>query len=117
MSDWHEVSKTGDLADGTMKTVDVAGRQILLARVGDRYYAVDNRCPHLGGNLSAGTLQGTVVTCPLHHSQFDLVDGHVVQWTDWAGLLSTVSKALKPPRPLKTYEIKVEGDRVLLSGL
>ncbi len=117
MDTFQEAGKAGDLADGKMKMVDVAGHKILLARVGDRYYAADNRCPHLGGNLSAGTLAGTIVTCPLHHSQFDLVDGHVVRWTDWTGLLSTVNQALKSPRPLKTYEVKVEGDRILVGGL
>ncbi len=44
----------------------------LLARVGDKYYAADNRCPHMGGKLSPGKLEGTVVTCPRHGSQFDL---------------------------------------------
>lgn len=116
MADFQEIGKTGDLADGAMKKVDIAGRQVLLARVGDRYYAAEERCPHLGTGLSGGTLQGTVLTCPAHHSQFDLTDGHVVRWTDWTGILSTVSKALKPPRPLKTYEVRVEGDRILIGG-
>jgi hypothetical protein len=40
-----EVSKTGELQDGTMREVSVNGREILLARVGDRYYAAGNRCP------------------------------------------------------------------------
>lgn len=42
----------------------VKGQEILVARVGDNYYSVDNRCPHMGGNLSKGNLEGTIVTCP-----------------------------------------------------
>jgi 3-phenylpropionate/trans-cinnamate dioxygenase ferredoxin subunit len=86
-----------------MTQVSVGGREILVARVGDRYYSADNRCPHMGGNLSQGTLEGTILTCPRHHSQFDLTDGHVVRWTDWTGILLATGKLLKSPRPIKTH--------------
>jgi len=116
MSDWIEVGRIGDLADGQVKTVSMGGKQILLARVGDRYLAADNRCPHLGGNLSAGTLEGTVITCPLHHSQFDLADGHVVRWTDWTGVMASVAKTLRSPRPIRTYGVRIDGDAILVEG-
>ena len=114
MSNLVEVGKTGELADGTMKKVLVQGREILLARVGDSYYATDNRCPHMGGRLSEGKLEGTVVTCPLHGSQFDLSDGRVVRWLRGAGLISRIGKVLKSPRPLTVYNVKVEDDSVLI---
>jgi 3-phenylpropionate/trans-cinnamate dioxygenase ferredoxin subunit len=116
MGEWIEVAKTGDLADGQVKMVKVEGLQILLARVGDRYLAADNRCPHLGGSLSAGKLEGTIITCPLHHSQFDLTDGHVVRWTDWSGVMASVSKAVRPPRPIKTHAVRIEGDAILVEA-
>jgi len=114
MGDLVPVGEIGGLADGTMKSVLVKGREILLARVADEYYAADNRCPHMGGKLSQGKLEGTVVTCPRHGSQFDLTDGRVVRWLKGSGLLSKVGKALKSPRPLATYNVKVEGDRILI---
>ena len=114
MRNWVELGKTGELADGAMKEAVIEGREILLARVGDSYYAADNRCPHLGGRLSEGSLEGAVVTCPRHGSQFDLSDGRVVQWLKSSGLISTVSKVIKPPRPLTTYNVKVEDDRILI---
>jgi len=95
MGDLVQVGDTGELADGTMKSVLVKGREILLARVADAYYAADNRCPR-------------------HGSQFDLTDGRVVRWLKGSGLLSKVGKALKSPRPLATYNVKVEGDRILI---
>ena len=107
-----EAGKTSDFKDGTKKKVLVQGHEILLAMVEDKYYATENRCPHLGGNLSAGKLEATVVTCPRHGSQFDLRDGKVVRWLKGAGLLSAVGKAMKPPKPLKTYNVKIEGDAV-----
>jgi 3-phenylpropionate/trans-cinnamate dioxygenase ferredoxin subunit len=114
MGDLVQVGDTGELADGTMKSVLVKGREILLARVADAYYAADNRCPHMGAKLSQGKLEGTVVTCPRHGSQFDLTDGGVVRWLKGSGLIFKVSKALKSPRPLVTYNVKVEGDRILI---
>ncbi len=59
-----EIATTDELMDGTMKMATIEGREILLARIGDNYYSADNRCPHMGGNLSMGKLNGTVVTCP-----------------------------------------------------
>ncbi len=114
MSNWVEVSGSGELADGAMKEVLAQGKGILLARAGDNYYAADNRCPHMGGKLSQGKLEGTIVTCPLHGSQFDLTDGRVVRWLKKAGLISAVSKAVKRPKPLSVYNVKVEDDRILV---
>jgi 3-phenylpropionate/trans-cinnamate dioxygenase ferredoxin subunit len=114
MGDLVQVGEISELSDGTMKSVLVKGREIMLARVAGEYYAADNRCPHMGGKLSQGKLEGTVVTCPRHGSQFDLSDGRVVRWLKGSGLISKVSKALKSPRPLVTYNVKVEGDRILI---
>ncbi len=114
MGRFVEVAKKDDVANGTMKEVKVEGQDILLARVADKYYAIDNRCPHFGGNLSRGRLEGTVVTCPLHGSQFDITTGQVVRWLKGAGVLSAVGKALKPARAVTTYKVKIEGDNVLV---
>jgi len=109
-----EMGKTGELEDGVMKQVVADGREILLARVRDSFYAVDNRCPHMGGALSQGKLEGTVVTCPRHGSQFDLRDGQVVRWLKGSGLISTLGKAFKSPRAIVTYKVEVVGDRILI---
>jgi 3-phenylpropionate/trans-cinnamate dioxygenase ferredoxin subunit len=114
MSDWLEAGKTGELADGTMKEVDVQGRHILLARVGDRYFAAAGRCPHMGGKLSNGTLEGSVITCPRHGSQFDLRDGRVIRWLKAARAVSFVARLLKSPTPLATYPVRVEGESILV---
>jgi 3-phenylpropionate/trans-cinnamate dioxygenase ferredoxin subunit len=114
MSRWVDVGAAEDVADGAMKAVPVEERELLLARVGAVYYAADELCPHMGSHLSRGTLEGTVVTCPWHHSQFDLADGRVLRWTDWAGPKQALAKALKAPKVLKTYPARLEGDRLLI---
>jgi len=113
MSNLLEVGNTKELAQGTIKQVLAQGREILLARVGDSYYAADNRCPHMGGNLSQGKLEGTTVTCPLHGSQFDLTSGQVVRWLS-GGLTSKIGKLVKPSKAINVYKVKVEDSRVLI---
>ncbi len=113
MGEFIELSKIDELKGGTMKAVNAAGRQILLARVGDKYYAVDNLCTHMKGDLSQGKLEGTVVTCPVHGSQFDVSNGQVVRWLR-GGLMSKAGKALKLSKNLTAYNVKVEGSSVLV---
>ena len=115
MSNSAEVGRTSELEDGAMKEVLVRDRAILLARIGGSYYAADSRCPHMGGRLSKGKLEGTVVTCPLHGSQFDLRNSEVVRWLKGSGLLSGIGRMLKSPRQLTTYSVRVEDDRILVN--
>ncbi len=114
MGKFVEVCKEGDLADGGMKEVVVEGRKILLARVGGRCYASEGSCPHSGGDLASGRLEGSVVTCPRHGSQFDVSDGHMIRWAQLPGVVSALSKAVKKPRGLKTYPAKVEAGKVMI---
>ena len=114
MAEFIDAAGINELQSGQMKSITVDGMEILLARVGDTYYAAENRCPHMGANLSLGELNGTIITCPRHHSQFDLTDGHSVHWTDWSGLSLSLAKIIKSPRPLKIYDIKIERDRVIV---
>ncbi len=114
MAGYVEVMKAGDLQDGQMKSVKAGGRDILVAKVGGKFYAAEGKCPHMGGNLAHGKLKGTVLTCPLHGSQFELKDGSVVRWTKWPGIVVAVTKLIRRPRAIKTFPVKVEGDKVLV---
>lgn len=114
MGSFVEAGKTDEFNSGTMKEVEVQGNKVLLARVGDKYFAASGRCPHMGGTLAHGKLDGTVVTCPLHGSQFDLSDGHVVRWLKGAGVLSSIGKAIKGQQPLTVYNVKIVGRSILV---
>ena len=103
-----------ELQEGKMKEVDVANRQILIAKVKDKYYATQGQCPHMGGRLALGTLSNTLVTCPVHGSQFDLVDGKVIRWTNFPGWMSSFIKIMKPAKPLETFKIYTEGDNIFI---
>jgi 3-phenylpropionate/trans-cinnamate dioxygenase ferredoxin subunit len=82
--------------------------------VGGTYYAADLHCPHLHADLSKGTLDGTILTCPLHHSQFDLRDGGNLAWTDWKGTAKSMAEFVRHPRPLRVYETHVEDGSVCI---
>lgn len=64
-----------DVPPGGGVPIDVSGRIIALFNVDGVFHAVDNECPHKGGSLAEGALQGTNIVCPLHRWQFSLVDG------------------------------------------
>ena len=67
-----------------MKRFTAKGRKILLANVGGSFHAMDAVCSHMQGDLSRGTLEGTTVTCPVHHSQYDVTTGKVVRNVSWS---------------------------------
>ena len=85
----------------------------MLAKVGGSYYAVSNRCPHMNGDLSTGTLEGhgDYLSHGMARSLICAMAQNI-RWLKGAGLLSAVGKALKSPKPLKTYKVKVEGDTI-----
>jgi 3-phenylpropionate/trans-cinnamate dioxygenase ferredoxin subunit len=114
MSAYVKAANTGDFQKVAKMKVNVQGQEIMLARVGEKYYAIADRCPHMGGDLAAGTLEGTVITCPRHGSQFDVTDGRNIRWMKGAGMAAAFGKMLRSPRPVKTYQVKVEGDSVMI---
>ncbi|MDP2920510.1 MAG: Rieske (2Fe-2S) protein [Dehalococcoidia bacterium] len=114
MADFIEVANANELASSAMKEVAVGGQNVLLARIGDSYYATQGRCPHMGGIFASGKLEGTVVTCPRHGSQFDVTSGKFIRWTHYTGLTLGMIKLLKSPRGLSTYEVKIEKGKIFV---
>ncbi len=114
MGEFIPVGKVSDFPEEVMKEVKAGDKEVLVVRSGSKFYATASRCPHMGGRLAQGKLEGMVVTCPLHGSQFDVTDGHVVRWLKGSGALSAIGKAMKGPRGLAVYNVKVDGDKVLV---
>ena len=76
--DWTAVAADGDLGDGETRCVEADGTAVMLARSGGQLYALSNHCSHRGGPLCEGELKDGTITCPWHHSVFDLRDGGLV---------------------------------------
>jgi nitrite reductase/ring-hydroxylating ferredoxin subunit/uncharacterized membrane protein len=76
--DFHWVMPSSDLVEGQMRSAEVRGTRVLLARAHGQIYAIGDVCTHWGCTLSEGHLEGTVVECPCHGSRFDVETGAVV---------------------------------------
>ena len=70
--------KPGDIAEGGMATTKAGTKEILLAKVAGKIYAIDNACGHSGYPLNEGKLDGYVVTCRWHDAKFDVRSGAVL---------------------------------------
>ena len=97
-----KVAKVTDLKENEMKEVSVNGKSILLINSGGNFYAIDSRCSHMHLPLAKGKIDGNVITCAYHGSQFNITDGSVVHGP------AKVS--------LKTYEVRVEGDDIVIEA-
>jgi nitrite reductase/ring-hydroxylating ferredoxin subunit len=70
-----EVAKTDEIPVGKTKHVEVNGKEIMIANVDGKYFALNDRCGHSSALLSMGSIDENLVTCPLHGAQFDLTTG------------------------------------------
>ena len=89
-----KVATAIDLLYDRMMGIENAGKNILVAKMGDRYFALENTCTHEGCKLSGGKIINGTIRCPCHGSVFDPSTG----------------KVLRGPaeRPVRVYHIKVE---------
>jgi nitrite reductase/ring-hydroxylating ferredoxin subunit len=123
---WRDVAKLSEIAPGGLKSVGVNGTEIVLCNDGGKIYAIDRRCGHMNAPLEMGTLAGTIVTCPMHHAQFDVITGKVLsgpvpaslgdeaipkrigQYMQYVGMLMSHIKTCD----LKSYPVSVEGGSI-----
>ena len=127
----HQFIDTSDVKDvptGKMKRVEAEEKEILLANSDGKVYALCDRCSHMNAPLSMGTLNGKVITCPMHGARFDVTTGKKVgepmapdpskfpepipeslqkMFARSAEIMSKVKTYDQP-----TYETRVEGNRV-----
>ena len=75
ISGYTAVANCGDIPEGGGRPYKINGKSIAIFRVKDRFYAINNICPHQGASLGKGKLKGYIVSCPLHDQQFDVRSG------------------------------------------
>jgi nitrite reductase/ring-hydroxylating ferredoxin subunit len=99
MANWTRLTRSGDCPPGTAIEMVVGERVIALFNVEGALHALDGVCPHQGGPLGQGLLEGCVVTCPWHGWQFDVTSGR-----------HQINAQIVQPR----YEVRVEGEWILI---
>jgi nitrite reductase/ring-hydroxylating ferredoxin subunit len=76
---WTRAIETAELDEGTVKAVEVAGRNVLVSHFDGAVSVIEDACTHAGGPLSHGKVENGIVKCPWHGSCFRLRDGAVVR--------------------------------------
>lgn len=111
----YRIAGVEELNSGEMKTVDVDGKEILLIRTATGFYAAGSRCTHMGCKLVKGALKEETLTCPCHHSRFDVPSGQVIDWIPkWPGFIGSATKKLGFSKPLPTYPLEIRGEDIYL---
>jgi 3-phenylpropionate/trans-cinnamate dioxygenase ferredoxin subunit len=100
MCGYIEIARIEDVPKNGMKLINVRGLEILLVNANGRFYAVENRCPHMGYPLYFGNLEGTMLTCGFHYAKFDVTTGKP---------LNRVTD-----KSLRTFKLRVHGSKILV---
>lgn len=73
-----DAAQVGEIAPGGLKLVKSGESQVVLCNCDGEYYAVSRRCGHMNSPLEMGSLDGTILTCAMHHIQFDVTTGEAL---------------------------------------
>ncbi|MDQ1429622.1 MAG: hypothetical protein QOF40_224, partial [Actinomycetota bacterium] len=95
--EWTRVCATRDVTDEP-RCFDLSGAPVIVFRHRGQTVALGGRCPHRGGPMAEGTLDGDAIVCPWHESRFHLPDGEVEQGPS--------------TRPLPAYDCRQHGDDI-----
>ncbi len=96
---WVQAARMDEVLPGCAKVVTVFGKKYALFEVDGEFFATLNACPHAGGQLGEGDLDGHTITCPFHAFQYDVRTGQCL-----GGQADAV----------ETIRVKVDGGLVLL---
>ena len=100
MSEYVAVADVDRVPSDRGLSVSVGDRELALFNLGGQFYALDGFCPHRGGPLGEGDIIGNEIVCPWHFWSFDIATG-----------CNSVSAEMAVP----TFEVKLEGERILVN--
>jgi len=100
MPEFLKLASVSDLIDGEKLLVEAEDRFVILFRIGNDFFCIDDVCTHDGGTLSDGSHEGCEIECPRHGARFDMRTG----------------KAMCMPATKDTlaHEVKVDGEDILV---
>ena len=99
MPHWIRIASTADCPPGAARELVADDRIVALFNVDGVFHALDGICPHQGGPLGKGRLQGCTLTCPWHGWQYNVETGQHL-----------TNASIRHPR----FPVKVEGADVLV---
>ncbi|HDQ70499.1 MAG TPA: Rieske (2Fe-2S) protein [Chloroflexi bacterium] len=118
---WTKALPQEKLPEGGREVVEIGGRAILFIHHEGKIYAVENACPHMRLPLKGGKIEANVqahaetqphITCPWHHSAFDLETGDVKAWSVWPPAIGPLLGAITRKKALPVFPSKIEAGYV-----
>lgn len=109
------VARVADFPPGERRIVRVGRRSIGVFRVGDRFYALNNHCPHQGGPLCLGKTAAWMTSGLPGEFQLSEQDELIkCPWHGWEYELSSGRSFMRPgDAPVRGYGVRVEPGREL----
>ncbi|RIY42478.1 non-heme iron oxygenase ferredoxin subunit [Neopusillimonas maritima] len=98
---WIKIATVGQIEEDESLGVELEGKQLAVHHTEGEYFVTNNICTHQFALLSDGFIEDGCVECPLHQAMFDLRTGE--------------PKSAPATEPVKVYEVKVEGDEILVN--
>ncbi|MCP4192542.1 MAG: Rieske 2Fe-2S domain-containing protein [Planctomycetaceae bacterium] len=99
MSQYRDLCAAADIREGQARMFVMDETMICVVRLADEYFALSDICPHAGASLAHGYVEHDVIHCRIHHWRFCIRDGRYLDED-------------KPTSDLKTYAIRLVGDRI-----
>lgn len=104
---YKKIAEIEDITLGEMKKFTLEEKEILVTNIDGKFHAINNRCTHMGGDLSKGELEGNLVQCPRHGSKFNVETGEAVHGPKILFLKLDTEN-------IRTYETKLDGKNVMI---
>lgn len=117
-----KISTVSDVTAEKVLKASANGQSVLVAKVGDKYCSVANKCPHLGLPLAKGKFENGVITCPFHGSKFEMCTGKNVEWVEsFVGIpLPGVAKKMmamgKAPTDVANFTVTQDGEDLFIDA-
>jgi len=93
------IGSTAEFFNRRGRAVDCQGTRVAVFRLGERWFALQDSCPHMGASLAEGSLDGDAVVCHWHNKRFDLKTGE---------------SDMRSGACARVYAVEVAGDQVFL---
>lgn len=103
MTNWIDVAAENALAVGEHLVVDVDGVDVVIFKLEDGFYALEDVCTHDGAEIGSGVIEGGEIVCPRHGARFCIKTGEV--------------KCAPAYEDIEKFDIKLEAGRLKLREL
>lgn len=91
-------------------------KKILLIWHHDKVHAVQAQCPHLKLPLTKAKInENDEITCPFHHSKFDLCTGEVKCWSNWPPVVGSLLGKVAKQKNLQVYKTKIKDEMIMVN--